>query len=335
MRIPTVNIACEALTSPQVARGLVVVVVCAVLTGPLSGCSALRRQMAERREACSSLCQQARSARSEGWPDQADLLLNEAARQRPDDLETRRLLADAMWDCDRQHDALSEYQELVAQYSKDAGLHQRLAVMSWAMGQKELAAQSAERALQLDPASTDALLIKARYSASRRDYDAAVATYIQLCRAAPDLIEAKVELAEIHIERDCAQQACALLREVVATPTLSPATRADVEWKLGLAYASAERWTEAAQHLAHALENRDAGNSDWQMIVMARSMAGESTDLPSKPVTVAGRQSPEVTPDGWSRLRDRLVARSGFPNSPMASDSVIRADFSKTASRTP
>lgn len=324
------------IVAPLRAPALVGLGLAVCFAGGLSGCSAMRRQIAERREACSNLCQQARNAKSEGWPDQADLLLNEAARQRPDDLETRRLLADAMWECERHQDALGEYRELTAQYSRDAGLQQRLAMMSWTMGQKELAAQAAERALQLDPTLTDALLIKARYESSRRDFDAAVATYIRLCRAAPDMVDAKLELAEVHLERDCASQACALLREVVASPNLTAAARAEAEWKLGLAYASAERWTEASQHLANALENRDSSGSDWQMVMVARTMAGEPTDLPSRPVTVAGAQVSEGSPTPWTRLRDRMVQRGGLPGATgMADSSVIRADFSKTAARMP
>ena len=303
----------------------------------LIGCSTMRRQCAERREACDALCQQARNAKNEGWPDQADLLLNEAVRQRPDDIETRRHLAEAMWDCGRQQDAIAEYRELVEVHPGDARLHQRLAVMSWAIGQRELAAQSADRALRLDPMAVEALLVKARSEAARREFDSAVAWYIRLSRAAPNLIDAKVELAAIHVERGHSHQACTLLRDVIAQPQLTPTQKADFEWKLGLAYASADRWTEAAAHLANSIEKRDATGGDWQMLVTAKALAGQETaGIQSKAVMASARQQVETDTSTWSSLRDRLVVRGGLMMSNpdvLANGSVIRADFSKSAAR--
>ena len=312
--------------------GLVLFAGCALI-----GCSAMRRQCAERREACDALCQQARNAKNEGWPDQADLLLNEAVRQRPDDIETRRHLAEAMWDCGRQQDAIAEYRELVEGHPGDARLHQRLAVMSWAIGQRELAAQSADRALRLDPMAVEALLVKARSEAARREFDSAVAWYIRLSRAAPDLIDAKVELAAIHVERGHSHQACTLLRDVVAQTKLTPAQKADFEWKLGLAYAAADRWTEAAAHLASSIEQRDATSGDWQMLATAKALAGQETaGIQSKAILASARQQPETDTSTWASLRDRLVVRGGLMMANpdvLANGSVIRADFSKSAAR--
>lgn len=303
-------------------------------TALLPGCSAMRRQLAQRREACDTLCQRARAAKSEGCPDQADLLLNEAVRQRPDDLETRRQLAEAMWDCGRQHEAVSEYRELAQAHPHDARLHRRLAVMLWTVGQKDSAAQSAEQALRLDPNSTEALLVKARAQAVRRDYDEAVGTYIRLSRVAPDRIDAKMELAEIHVVRGNSQQACALLREVLAQPNLTPPQRSDVEWKLGLAYASSDRWADASAHMDNAIGRRDASNADWQLLMTAKMMAGQDpSSVQAKAIQAASQ--PESDTSAWAALRDRLLVRStmivraGGP----ASTDVIRADYSRNATR--
>ena len=332
MRARQITVARSSRAAKSVRWGLVLFAGCGLI-----GCSAMRRQCAERREACDALCQQARTAKSEGWPDQADLLLNEAVRQRPDDIETRRHLAEAMWDCGRQQDAIAEYRELVEAHPGDARLHQRLAVMSWTVGQRDLAAQSALRALRLNPAAPEALLVKARCEVTRRELDAAAATYIRLSRANPNLIEAKLELAAIHVERGHSQQACALLREVIAQPQLTPAQKADAEWKLGLAYASADRWTEAAAHLANSIEKRDAAGGDWQMLATAKGLAGQETaGIQSKAVTASARQHAETDTSTWSSLRDRLVVHGGLlMSSPanVANGSVIRADFSKSAAR--
>lgn len=293
----------------------------------------MRRQITERREACDSLCKQAKAAQSEGAPDRADLLLNEAVRQRPDDLETRRHLADAMWDCGRQQDAISEYRELVESHSRDPRLPKRLAEMLWRAGQKDEAAQMADKALRLNPTSTEALLVKARTEAARRELDASVATYIRLTRAAPDLIEAKLELAEVHVERGYSNQACTVLRDVLGNQQLTDALRADAEWKLGLAYASADRWSEAAAHLESSITKRAATGADWQMLFVAKSLAGQDTnDIGARAVLTAGQQSSELDSSAWTNLRDRLVVRGTLiGNGSVAQGNVVRADFSKSA----
>ena len=253
--------------------------------------------MAERREACDTLCQKARTAKNEGWPDHADLLLNEAVRQRPDDLEARRQIAETMWDCGRPQESIAEYKELIQLHPKDARLHQRLAVLSWTVGQQDQAAQAAEQALRLDPTSPEALLVKGRAEVARKEFDNAVATYIRLVRAAPDLIEAKVELAEVHVERGHSRQACALLREVIALPKLSPILKNDAEWKLGLTYASADRWAEAATHLGNSMPNREASAAD----VAALSPFGSATaDIASAVAAMPAAIATTMRPCGLS-----------------------------------
>jgi tetratricopeptide (TPR) repeat protein len=314
-------------------RGGLVLFVCL-----LCGCSSAGRQLTERRETCHSLCQQARTAKSEGWPDQADLLLNEAVRQRPDDLETRRQLAEAMWECGRQQDAIDEYQELAKSHSRDARLQQRLAVLAWTTGQRELAAQAADRTLRLNPTSAEALLVKARSEAARRDFDAAMATYIRLGRAAPELIDAKLELAEVHLERGHSHQACQSLRDVMTHPQLTAEQKADAEWKLGLAYATNDRWSEAATHLGNSVEKRPSTAADWQILLTAKQLAGqESSELQSKAVLASAQQSIDEDASVWSGVRDRLIVRGGLMigSGGVANNSVIRADFVKNASREP
>lgn len=304
----------------------------------LFGCSAIRRQVAERRATCDSLCQQARNAKKDGYPDQADLLLNEAVRQRPDDLETRRQLAESLWDCGRSHDAIAIYEELAKLHPKDLRLHQRLATICWTAGQPADAYRSAESALRLDPTCADALLVKARCEASRREFDAATSTYIRLSRVAPDRIEARIELAEVHVERGYSNQACTVLREVLAEPMLTCEHRGDVEWKLGLAYASEDRWKEAATHLTNSIEVRPMSNVDWQMLVTAKRLAGgDLAELPVKPLTVAANLSDATPSSAWSILRDRMLVRGQIlaGSGTLPQDSVIRADFQRSAQLDP
>lgn len=312
-----------------------------VLTGMgLSGCSTFRKQIAERRETCDAYCKRARAAKNEGYPDQADLLLNEAVRQRPDDLETRRHLAESLWECGRQRDALLEYRELAEKHPRDARIHQRLAMIYWTLGQADLAARHAESALRLDPHSVDALLVKARAEAAGEDFDTAVATYIRLTRAAPDLVSAKLELAEVHVQRGYSHQACAVLRDVISQPSLPAELKAETEWKLGLTFAAADRWSEAANYLGIAIERRNSTAADWQFLMTAKLLAGQDTSsLQAKAVTASAKLAGNAESTVWTRLRDRLAARAeilAHGGNPVPGQSpVVRAEFSRSAQATP
>ena len=312
-----------------------------VLTGMvLPGCSTVRKHIAERRETCDAYCKRARAAKNEGYADQADLLLNEAVRQRPDDLETRRHLAESLWECGRQRDALLEYRELTEKHPRDARLHQRLAMIYWTLGQSDLAARHAESALRLDPHSVDALLIKARAEAAREDFDAAVATYIRLTKAAPDLATAKLELAEVHVQRGYSHQACAVLRDVISQPSLSAELKAETEWKLGLTFAAADRWSEAANHLGLAIERRNSTSADWQFLMTAKLLAGQdASSLQPKAITASAKLTGDAESSVWTGLRDRLAARGeilvhgGTPT--QGPSPVVRAEFTRSAQASP
>ena len=311
------------------------------LTGMgMFGCSIVRRQIAERRESCDAYCKRAREAKNEGYPDQADLLLNEAVRQRPDDLETRRHLAESLWECGRQRDALLEYRELAEKHPRDARIHQRLAMIYWTLGQSDLAARHAESALRLDPHSADALLIKARAEVAREDLDSAVATYIRLSKTAPELMTAKLELAEVHVQRGYSHQACAVLRDVMSQPSLPAELKAETEWKLGLTFAAADRWSEAANYLGFAIDQRNSTAADRQFLVLAKTLAGQdATTVQSKTVTASAKLAGDSESPVWTGLRDRLAARGeilvhgGNPN--QGQSPVVRAEFSRSAQASP
>jgi tetratricopeptide (TPR) repeat protein len=220
---------------------------------------------------------------------------------------------------------------MIEEYPRDVRLYQRVAIMCWTAGQKDDAVQFADGALRLVPNSEDALLVKARFQAARNDLDGAVATYIRLTNSAPEMTDAKLELAEVHIQRGYPSQACPLLRDVMVQPKLTPAEKSETEWKLGLAYASAGRWTEAANHLTEASSNRDGSADDWQMLVLAKSKAGHNLNgFQSVAARAATNQQASFDQSAWAELRNQLLCANMSAQSDRPGD-VIRAEFTRTA----
>ena len=294
--------------------------------------------MKRRSEQCGSLCEQARTARDQGWPDQAELLLNEAIRQHPNDLETRRQLAEAMWSAGRHDEALAELAELVRSYPRDANLRTQQASLLWTHKNREAAESAAEQALQLDPHSIGALLVKARAEAARGELKSSLASYIRLTQLAPDRLEAKLELAEIHVRRGHPDQACPLLRDAMQSPQSTPEQTADAEWRLGLAYAAAQRWGDAANHLGRAIERREASDRDWQCLATAKAFSGQDTGGAQAMARMASaRRFDEEPASVWTELRDGVARHrppTGRSSDVMTNDAshegVIRADFRRS-----
>lgn len=298
------------------------------------GCSTLSQRFSRRSEKCGSLCEQSRTAREQGWPDQADLLLNEAIRQKPADVETRRQLAESLWEAGRRDAALAEYAELVQLQPDDAGLQTRLAEIYWIQGNLAAAGRMAETVLQLDPNSTYALLVKARVEAAQGQYEHAVATYIRLIQLSPEGLEVRQQLAEVHIRRGHPDQACPLLRDAMQLAQITPEQRADAEWRLGLAYAAAERWTDAARHLGHSIEQREASDRDWQCLAAAKVLSGQDAEGAKAMARLASLQSDPNASTVWSELQERLIERA-YTGESLASGAsrggVVRADFNRSA----
>ena len=307
------------------------------------GCSTIQERMARRSEKCSSLCDQARAAQEQGWPDQAELLLNEAINSRSKDLGTRRQLAEALWRFGRHEEALAELATLIQLHPRDAKLRSQQAKMLFEHKQVSAAALAADHALRLDPHSIDALFVKARTDAVQGNFEAAVESYILLTQLAPDRADANLELAEVHIRRGHPDQACPLLRDATQQSQTSHEQRAAAEWRLGLGYAAAERWADASATLGRAIEDREASDRDWECLAAARAFAGEEIGGVQAMARMASAARPASEPKSlWTELRNQLAERdlpaiqqTDSSISPLVRGGVISADFSRTASRVP
>ena len=322
-------------------RRHVVVFMAICLSSFAWGCSTLQQQVNRRAERCASLCEQSREARRHGRTDQAERLLDDAISQTPTDPATRRELVEAMWSAGRHDEAVVEMGNLVQACSHDANLHSRQAELLWLHKNTVGAEAAAESALRLDPQSLSALLVKAKAESERGELKNAIAGYIHLSQLAPDRLDFKLELAELHVRRGHPDQACPLLRDAMRFSQLNSEQVADVEWKLGLAYAAQQRWKDAVIHFDRAMVHRKNSDSDRQCLSALKVLSGHNLGLVDESaIQVSVRNLTDDPANVWTVLRDQ-IASSRFATegtgdmvvAEMPDAPVIRADYHRKGSK--
>lgn len=285
-----------------------------ILVG-LSGCKTLQSRSSQRSSQCDALCAQARAARDAGNPERANEFLNEALRQQPSDLETRRRLAETMWTNGRHSEAISQFISLREEYPDDSRLAARLAILQWESNQHVAASRSAVEALRLDPHSKDAWLIKARGQVEQGELDAALSSYLRLSQEAPDNFTTLVELGELHLKRGQADRACPLFRTAMMHPQATVQQKIETEWLLGVAYAKSERWSEAIEVMDRLILVRDSTADDWCFLGWTRMHGGDWAGAES-----ALMRAEQAEPDSVAVRRfSRQLKSTSSPNRQVSS----------------
>lgn len=259
------------LMQHSICLGVVVVFFCPLLTG----CQSVQRRLSQDSAKCGALCAQAREARERGNAEQANQYIDEALRQRPTDVETRRQLAETLWNSGRHHEAVEEFVTLHNQLPKDTRIAARLAVMQWETNRRTDASETAEAVLKLDQKSKDAWLVRARCQVVREEFEEAMTSYIQLSQLAPDDVIPMIELAELHLKRGHPDRACPLFRAASQHAATTPEQQSEIEWLLGISYTRSQRWSLAVPVLERAIARRNASAEDWCFLGWARLQTGD------------------------------------------------------------
>jgi tetratricopeptide (TPR) repeat protein len=164
--------------------------------------------------------------------------------------------------------------------------------------------------LRLDPLSKEALLIKARNDVSQDKLDDALVSYIKLSQIdQSDPIIFK-ELGELHLKRGQPDRACPHFRSALQLSQASPDQRADIEWKLGVAYAQSERWSMADDILERAIVNRQASDEDFCLLGWVRMQSGDHEGARAllNQVRISKPQSAAMR-----KLAEQLESTTDFP----------------------
>ena len=248
-----------------------------------TGCQSIQRRVTQDSARCGALCAKAREARERGNSDQADQFINEALRQKPSDIDSRRQLAETMWNSGRRAEAVNLYTEMCAQHPKNSKLAERLAVMLWEIDQRTKAASVASSVLQATPQSKEASLIKARMEVIEGKLDDALVSYLQLSQLAPDDLTVATELGQLHLQRGHSDRACLVFLGALQNADATDKQRSEIEWLLGVAYARCERWSQALNALEHSIDRGTASAEDWCLLSRVRlecgDVAGAQEDL--------------------------------------------------------
>lgn len=239
------------------------------------GCAGLRNRLAVRSAECSQLCEKSRQARQQGLDEKANELLDAAVRQRPSDSETQLSLAEELWSSGRQIAAADVVARMVAERPDDAPAALRLARMEFEIGRIAAAESALRLAMLNDPENPEGLRLKAELAARHQNWDTAIATYQQLVQQLPDDLNAQLALAEVHIQRGQPDRAAPIYRRVLSHPMASLDQKSQAEWQLGISYAQADRWSDAARCLEHALASRPGKPDDWYRLAYAQAKIGQ------------------------------------------------------------
>lgn len=240
-----------------------------------AGCQAIQNRISKKAEKCGALCEQARNARARGNSAQANRFLDEAVRQKPSDAETRRELAETMWNNGRHAEALEMLEILHSQHPSDMKIATRYAMALWDDKQPDKADIVANAILHTDQQSVEAWRIKARNEVREGRTDDALVSYLQLSQLEPTDYSTLKELSELYLKQGRPERACSLLLEASQDGKLESGDRSEIDWLLGISYARNERWCEAVATLERSIGQRPTTAEDWCLLGWTKLKSGD------------------------------------------------------------
>ena len=220
----------------------------------LPGCRMLSRHGPVSRSLVESrqLCQRGIAAMERGQWEVAEGLLSEAVDACPENQDSHRHYAEALWRKGRRLEAMEHLQQANRLAVDDASLMVTIAEKRLAMGQVEAARQSAQNALDLDPKLPEAWAVRGRVRRREGQLRMALADYHRALGLAPDESEILMEVAELYTEMGRPQQSLAALHKVSNAwpPGAEPQRLLYLE---GLSYSALGRYDEAVDSLSAAV----------------------------------------------------------------------------------
>jgi tetratricopeptide (TPR) repeat protein len=237
----------------------------------------------------------------EDWQE-AERLLAQAVRTCPTDVEARRSYAQALWQRGLKQKAVAQLEEVNRLAGEDASIYALIAEMRLALGQRDLARQSAQRAIDLDPKLASAWAIRGRVACDDGQLEQALADYHRALGLAPEDRQVKRAIAEIHRQQNEPQRALAVLQSL--SDSYAPGDEpAEVFYLEGLAYTALGRYDEAVEAFSTA-NDRGGGSAEiLYRLAEAQWLAGRSAEAAA---TVRGALAFDPQHEPSRNLLERL-----------------------------
>ncbi len=230
-------------------------------------------------------------------------LLRDSIEANPEDPELRWELARVLIEHGDTPAALQELRFLVRNYPDDARAYITLSKTLLSRGRAEDAAHLANLAIDLDNRSVEARMLRAQIAEVRGDFEVAFETYHHILLEQPELVEVRLKLARLELEQGEPRIAAAILRETLTEVPLDPEQTRSAQWLLGTAYASEDRWAEAAAALALGIPLEHATTQQRYELAYACCQAGDR-DRARQELAVVLQAEPKFGPaqQMWAEL---------------------------------
>jgi tetratricopeptide (TPR) repeat protein len=245
------------------------------ICGALGGCSSPRPTTTGRSETAEKLSEQARQARDRGDSRSAEYLLTAAVDRNPADCETRLELSELLLAHGSCETAIAHLKRLISQNPDDPRGYVGLAEALYLQRDLDDAEYCLDRALDLEPRQTRGLILRGRIDEARGRKARALEDYYRVLGFEPDNGEAKLLIAELHLQQGDGPLAAPLLRSIVESGDPAAGRRDRAQWLLGQCYRAEGRWNDAARAFAAGISGRGESASDWYDLADACWRAGD------------------------------------------------------------
>jgi tetratricopeptide (TPR) repeat protein len=245
---------------------------------------------------CRRLSQQGVTALDRGRQQDAEALLAKAVAAYPTDADAHRHYAESLWRRGARQEAIAHLEQSSHLAGDDAVISTRLAEMYLANGQLELARQSADRALDLDPRQAGAWAARGKFFRMTGLTRDALADDLRALGYAPNDRAIMLEVAELYRQENQPERALQTLQTLAQTypPGEEPG---QVLHLLGLAYSALGRCDDAVESLALAVKRDNPTPEMFCDLGEAQLLLGRTADAAD-----AARQALALDPRHRSSL---------------------------------
>jgi tetratricopeptide (TPR) repeat protein len=242
---------------------------------------------------------------------EAEMLFAEGVKICPDDPDVRRHYAEALWHRGARQEAVAQLLEASQKCPEDAALRVRIAEMQLALGHVDLALQTAQLALDLDPRLAAAWAVRGRIRQAQGQPRQALADFHRALEWDPADRTVQLEIAELYRQLNQPQRALVALQSLADSypPGEEPQ---QVLFLQGLACLELNRPDAAAENFAAASLRGKPTAEIFRRLAEAELLAGR----PVQAAAAAGKAlalAPEDQPSRKLLQRIDVAMRSSGP----------------------